>query len=375
MIPPARVLNLQVPDLVPAIETVPNTPGVYVLTPSQGSPYIGWTSHLSKRLARLLVHRTPSSNLLANLRDSLSRVEYWSVSSQLERSLLLYDLTRKHDPAKYRERLKLRMPWLLVLLARDEFPRLSVQNRIPKYPVPVYGPFPSRDSVEQFRQKALALFQIRRCTETLAPSLDHPGCIYGEMNLCMRPCQLAVSTDEYRVEVGRVRDFLKSNGKHQISVLSAARDRASEQIDFEEAARLHKEVEAVKSVLTFRDDIVSDIAELNGIALTRASGSHSVAIWPFVAGSWQSPVVLDFSKPEPDSKSLDGQLREAAMACVASPIRAENVTDHIAILSRWYYSSWRDGKWFSFRTPADLNYRKLVREISVLLRSTPEGTA
>jgi len=372
MIPPGRVLDLEIPDLIPAIANVPDTPGVYVLHPAQGSPYIGWTSHLRKRLARLLVHRTSSSNLLTNLRDSLAGVEYWSVGSRLEQSLLLYSLTRKYDPENYRKRLKLRPPWFLVLLAGDAFPRLSVQNRLPKQLVPAYGPFSTRDSAEQFEQRVLPLFQIRRCTETLSPSLDHPGCIYGEMNLCMRPCQMAVSPDEYRVEVARVGEFLESNGRHHLSVLSSARDRASEHTDFEEAARLHKQLEAVKSVVALRDDLVRDIAELNGVALTRASADRTLALWPMIAGSWQPPVFLDFSQHEADSKSLDRQMRERLLPHVANPIKAEIVLDHIALLSRWYYSSWRDGRWFGFRTADDLNYRKLVREISNLLKATPE---
>jgi hypothetical protein len=39
----------------------------------------------------------------------------------------------------------------------------------------------------------------------------------------------------------------------------------------------------------------------------------------------------------------------------------------MAVFARWYYSSWRDGQWFPFLKLADLNYRKLVREISGVL--------
>ena len=371
MLPPGKTLNLEHADLMPQIASVPDTTGVYVLTPAQGSSYLGWTSNLSKRLARLLVHRTPSSNLLTNLRNSLTCVEYWSAGSRLETSLLLYALARKHDPINYRKRLKLRIPWFLALLTRDPYPRLSVQNRIPKQKIPTFGPFQNRESAERFEQQVLGLFQIRRCTESLQPSPDHPGCIYGEMNLCMRPCQLAVSTDEYHVEISRVRDFLDSNGKHYLSVFSSARDHASDQTDFEQAARLHKQLEAVKSVIALRDDIICDITELNGLALTQGCGNRMLALWPLIAGWWQAPVFLDFSVPEAQSKSLDQQIRESLSERIANPAAEGNRADEIAILSRWYYSSWRDGHWFPFRTPADLNYRKLVREISNLLRTAP----
>ena len=40
-------------------------------------------------------------------------------------------------------------------------------------------------------------------------------------------------------------------------------------------------------------------------------------------------------------------------------------------MTRWYFSSWRDGDWFPFRGLEDLNYRRLVRGISNLLRGMP----
>jgi len=52
--------------------------------------------------------------------------------------------------------------------------------------------------------------------------------------------------------------------------------------------------------------------------------------------------------------------------------RSEGVrVEQIALLTRWYFSSWRDGDWFPFRGLEDLNYRRLVRGISNLLRGMP----
>src|SRR6185437_15306632 len=148
-------------------------------------------------------------------------------------------------PDTYRKRLKLKDPWFLTLL-KDEFPRLAVRNRLPHKRIATFGPFLSREAADRVYQGTIGLFQIRRCEEKLSPSEDHPGCIYGEMNLCSRPCQLAVSSAEYGAEVARINDFLQFNGKRTLSILMAARDRASEETDFEEAARLHKEWEKVK---------------------------------------------------------------------------------------------------------------------------------
>ena len=99
-----------------------------------------------------------------------------------------------------------------------------------------YGPFASRAAAERFDGGVLDLFQIRRCEENLEPAPEHPGCMYGEMNRCLRPCQQAVSAQEYAGEVTRVEQFLRTHGDSLIESAEAARDRASKEMQFEAAA-------------------------------------------------------------------------------------------------------------------------------------------
>jgi hypothetical protein len=61
---------------------------------------------------------------------------------------------------------------------------------------------------------------------------------------------------------------------------------------------------------------------------------------------------------------LDRQLREVFTRGLGKPRVSGNRTEELAIFSRWYYSSWRDGEWFPFDSLAGLNYRKLVRQLS-----------
>jgi hypothetical protein len=186
----------------------------------------------------------------------------------------------------------------------------------------------------------------------------------------MRPCQLAASSEEYGTEVSRVSGFLHSNGKQSISTLTAARERASEDMDFEEAARLHKEIEKVKAVIALRGDLATLVSGFNGIAVTPAYGSSRVILWAMIAGIWQAPLLLDFSSDARDARSLDQQLRERLAGHLLQPRTDGDRGEEMALLSRWYHSSWRDGSWYEFRDLSELNYRKLVREISTIVRDS-----
>jgi hypothetical protein len=49
-------------------------------------------------------------------------------------------------------------------------------------------------------------------------------------------------------------------------------------------------------------------------------------------------------------------------------LTARERQEYLALLARWYYSSWRDGEWLSFESWDEIPYRKLVHAISRVAR-------
>lgn len=352
------------------IDALAATAGIYVLKPESGPPHLAWSSNLRRRMTRLFfgTHSTPDTPFV-RLRDSVAAVECWTTASRLESSLLMHSLARHYHPDDYLFRLKLRIPWFVGLTVADPFPRLVVVNRVPRRETMLLGPFPSRASAQIYEQQVSGLFQIRRCTDALQPSPDHPGCVYGEMNQCLRPCQCAVTREEYASEAQRVSDFLATNGRPVLTLLTSARDRAAEQTDFEQAAQIHKRVEKIRAAAAARDEVVTNVYHLNGVALTRGFGSHELRLWPMLEGYWQDCLPLEIPQEDPQAKSLDQTLRELLSERLRSSLRQGRRAEDLALFARWYYSTWRDGEWFSFRKIEDLNYRKLVKEISSMVKS------
>ena len=374
-IPEPIILDAAASGLEERIAGLP-TSGVYALHAGGEAPYLSWSASLRRRLSRLLLSRAAGvESAFARLRRNISSVECWPTGSRLETLLVLYELSRRHYPDDYLRRLRLRMPWFVGLTESDGFARLRVMNRLPRNHDAIFGPFPNRDLAQAYGEEVLGLFQIRRCTEALAPDLNHPGCIYGEMNQCLRPCQRAVTAEEYASEAARVEAFLSTNGKSTSALLAAARERACEETDFEQAAQIHKRLERVTAAASIRPEVVTQIGAFQGIALTRASAKRCFRLWPMVAGVWQESVELDFSAEESQARSLDHELRERLSQTLSQTPAAGKRLEHLAVFSRWYFSSWRDGEWFPFRTLADLNYRRLVRQISTMLKaeSAPAG--
>jgi excinuclease ABC subunit C len=370
-LPHPFIVDPHSPGAAEAVAALPESRGVYLFTLPGYAPHLGSTLNLRRRLTRLLFpsYTVPETGFARHF-QKITSLSCWPAGSRLEASLLMYQITREHFPDDYLKRLRLRMPWFLVMDGYDAFPRVEIVNRLARRHTKAYGPFFSRDVAQRYEEELLGLFQIRRCTETLTPTPEHPGCIYGEMNQCLRPCQCAVSKDEYADEVRRFEEFVATNGKTAAAVLMTARERASLELDFEQAAQLHKRLEKVSDAAVSRDAVIAPVDKFNGLALTRGVAEGECRLWPMLGGYWQSPLLLQFSTMEPGARSLDQELREKVSgALTGAPQVAGNRVEQLAVFSRWYYSSWRDGHWFPFSKPEDLNYRRLVREISNLSRA------
>jgi len=342
-----------------AIAALPNGNAVFLVWAGERSAYLARTSMVKRRLLRILKPvETPGRSL--NLREVVTRVDYWLTASRFESGLLHYALAKRHFPEDYQRLVRLRMPAYVKLTLSNEFPRTQVTTRLGGGRGLYYGPFRARASAELFENQFLDLFQIRRCQENLEPSPAHPGCIYGEMNMCLRPCQQVVSPEEYRSEVDRVEEFLNGDGAALISSASAARDRLSAEMNFEEAARQHKRLERIEQILALRDDLAGDIDRLYGVAVAPCTEPDSVLLWFVFQGSWQAPQRFALTS----LVSLDQRLRELVSSLQPEQVSLVDRQEHLALLARWHYSTWSDGEWIGFHGLEETPYRKLVRAIS-----------
>ena len=345
-----------------ALEQTPDRPAVFMLWPLEGEPYLARTNLLRRRLKRMA--------RMGDMRQKIARVEYWLSGSTLEAHIRMYRLARQYFPKRYLEMLRLRMPPYVKLLLGNPFPRAVVAAQIAGVAPGLYvGPFRSRASAERFEEGFLELFQMRRCQEDLAPSPQHPGCMYGEMGMCLRPCQQAVGVDEYRSEVARVEEFLKSEGASLIGPALSARDQFSAEMDFEQAASQHARIEKIEQIVKMRDELARPLHVLNGVAVTQSSEPDSIELSFVRAGHWQGKHRVNFHLVEGKPVSLDQRLRETILTVGEQILPPKERQEYLAILSRWFYSSWRDGEFLMFDSFERIPYKKLVHTISRVHRA------
>jgi excinuclease ABC subunit C len=363
-------------------------------------PYLLRTANLRQRLTRLLGPPDPSSKRL-NLRDVAARVRYRVVGSQFELSFLHWQHARRLWPGSYRERARLRPPAVLKVSLANAYPRCYATRRITSNGF-YFGPFASRRAAETFASGFLDLFKIRRCQIKIRRDPAYPGCIYSEMKMCLAPCFAGCTKEEYDAEVARVVSFLATGAGSLTAELEREREAASEALDFERAAAVHRRVEKATEALRGLPDLARRIDDLNAVVLQGAAEENTVAVFVVRAGRIDEPRLLRFAELASEPRSVEQILREwlegaAAPASLPAKTAASQqgfreLEDQLALLARWFHKKPRVGEIFfrestarsaiaapqdeaSVRRNSEWPYRRILRGCSRLLAPPAETPA
>jgi excinuclease ABC subunit C len=268
------------------LRSIPAAPGVFSLRGADpaAEPYLTRTADLRRRLRRLLAppealddQGQPFLSRRLNLRERVRFIEWTRTGSDFESSLILYSASRSaFGPDEARRRLRLHAPYFLRITLSHEHPRVYSTNRLSKKSLPEsFGPFPSRAAAERYCDAVLDLFLLRRCYEELSPSPDHAGCVFGDIKKCMQPCKegnpQACTPEQYAREAQRVFDFFKTRGQSLLDEVAAQREAASEAMDFEAAAALHKHWDKVRAAALLADELIRPVDQLRVLILQQAA--------------------------------------------------------------------------------------------------------
>ncbi|HEX9202121.1 MAG TPA: excinuclease ABC subunit C [Acidobacteriaceae bacterium] len=309
------------PEILRAISTLP---GVFALHGPrvEDQPYLTRAADLRRRITRMLAPPDSQSKRL-NLRDRVARIDYTITGSEFESTLTLYHASAAlFGLDEARRRLRLRTPFFLRFTAENAYPRVYSTNRLSKRALDnFYGPFPSRAAADRYCDAVLDLFKLRRCVEDLAPYPEHPGCVYQEMKKCLAPCNQACTPEgaaAYTAEATAVHAFFDTHGESMLAQLTAEREAASVELDFERAARVHAQWQKVKAAASLADELVQPIPKLRAIIIQKAVPSSQEVV---ILSGAKDPRILpeapqSFATPEAEPAAAVFMLQSG---CITGP--------------------------------------------------------
>lgn len=271
----------------PAPGTIPTEPGVYKFRDENRRViYVGKAKNLRSRLSNYFQDVTQLHPRTRQMVFAASSVEWTVVSSEVEALQLEYIWIKRFDPrfnVKYRDDKTYPM---LAVSTGERFPRAFFFRGPRRKGVRYFGPYSHAWAVRETLDLLTRVFPMRTCSKGVFnrhESLGRP-CLLGYIDKCAAPCVGRVSEEEHREIVDGFTSFMAGHTDKVTRKLNADMMAAAEELDFERAARLRDDLEAIDKVMEKQAVVLGDGTDADIIAFATDQLEAAVQVFNIRGG-------------------------------------------------------------------------------------------
>ncbi|WP_155360807.1 excinuclease ABC subunit UvrC [Acrocarpospora macrocephala] len=254
----------------PAPGSIPESPGVYRFRDPGGRViYVGKAKSLRQRLNSYFADFASLHFRTQSMLTTAARVDWTVVRTEVEALQLEYSWIKEFDPhfnVKYRDDKS--YPYLAVTMGED-FPRVQVLRGAKRKGTRYFGPYSHAWAIRETVDLLLRVFPIRSCSSGVFKRAGQIGrpCLLGYIDRCSAPCVGRVTPDEHRALAEDFCDFMAGNTTRFIKRLEHKMREASAVQEYELAARLRDDVQALQKALEKQAVVLGDATDCDVIAL------------------------------------------------------------------------------------------------------------
>ena len=237
----------------PKTGDIPAEPGVYKWRDSEGRViYVGKAKNLRNRLTNYfqpLDQLHPRTQTMVLTARSL---EWTVVGTELEALTLEYTWIKEFDPrfnVVFRD--DKTYPYLAVSVG-ESVPRVWVTRSRKRRDTRYFGPYAKVWDLRHSLDRLLKTFPVRTCSDGVFNKARLTGrpCLLASIGKCSAPCVGRISEADHRRQCERLVGVLTGRvGKSYIAQLGREMKTASDDLDFERAARLRDEIAMLQTVM------------------------------------------------------------------------------------------------------------------------------
>ena len=265
------------------VHSLPERPGVYIMRDVRGDViYVGKATSLRNRVRSYFGSSRGLEPKVRALAEQVRVVEHVVTRNEAEALHLEATLVKRHQPI-YNVRLKddKHYPYLKVDV-QHPWPRVTITRRVEADGSRYFGPYASAGSVRRTLDVVKKLFPWRSCTKEITGTDPRP-CLDYYIKRCIAPCTAYCTPEEYAEVINETILFLEGRSDEVRRHVIAEMERASDALDFERAARLRDQAEAIRRVTERQQMATTTPLDADVFALARQDDEACVQVF-FVRG-------------------------------------------------------------------------------------------
>ncbi|MBD0419763.1 excinuclease ABC subunit UvrC [Streptomyces sp. TRM S81-3] len=349
---------------------IPDSPGVYRFRDEHRRViYVGKAKSLRQRLANYFQDLANLHPRTRTMVTTAASVEWTVVSTEVEALQLEYSWIKEYDPrfnVKYRDDKS--YPYLAVTM-NEQFPRVQVMRGHKKKGVRYFGPYGHAWAIRDTVDLLLRVFPVRTCSAGVFKNAARTGrpCLLGYIGKCSAPCVERVSAEEHRELAEEFCDFMAGRTGTYLRRLEKRMTEAAEEMEYERAARLRDDIEALKKAMEKNAVVLADATDADLIAVAEDELEAAVQIFHVRGGrvrgqrGWVTDKVEEITTGALVEHALQQLYGEETGDAVPKEVLVPALPDPVEPVQQWLTG--RRGSAVSLRIPQRGDKRALMETV------------
>jgi excinuclease ABC subunit C len=349
---------------------IPDSPGVYKFRDEHRRViYVGKAKSLRQRLANYFQDLANLHPRTRSMVTTAASVEWTVVSTEVEALQLEYSWIKEFDPrfnVKYRDDKS--YPYLAVTM-NEQFPRVQVMRGHKKKGVRYFGPYAHAWAIRDTVDLLLRVFPVRTCSAGVfknAARTDRP-CLLGYIGKCSAPCVGRISADDHWDLADEFCDFMTGRTGTYLRRLEKQMTAAAEELEYERAARLRDDIEALKKAMEKNAVVLADATDADLIAVAEDELEAAVQIFHVRGGrvrgqrGWVTDKVEEITTGALVEHALQQLYGEETGDAVPREVLVPALPDPVEPVQQWLTE--RRGSGVSLRIPQRGDKKALMETV------------
>lgn len=273
-----KTVEARIEHLRARAREVPTNPGVYrMLDDRQHVIYVGKARNLRKRVSSYFNRLAGATAKVRAMVAVIADLEVTVTANENEALILESNLIKDLRP---RYNVVLRddksYPYIYAELEHD-YPRLRFHRGARTGKGRYFGPFPNAGAVRSTLNLLQKLFMIRGCEDSYFRNRSRP-CLQYQIGRCTAPCVDLIEPQDYAADVRHALLFLEGRGEEVVNYLVQQMEDASGALEFERAARVRDQINALQRVQT-EQNVAGSEGDFDVVAAAVRSGVSCVQVF------------------------------------------------------------------------------------------------